>query len=123
MKRTPIFCSLQPAEFLVSRGVTPVYLTAEVLGEVERTEYHCAFHENICSYSKALYEYLAKNGGGFSHIVIPTSCDAMKKLYPALLERMGGERLFVLDFPKNRTAASVDYYAGELERLDEFLCR
>lgn len=120
MKRVPIFCSLLPVEFIASKGFEPYYLKAEELSQVERTEYHCAFHENICSYSKALYEYLLKNHAEFSHIIIPTSCDAMKKLYSALLPQVGRKKLFVLDFPKNKDERAVKFYSEELKRLSSW---
>lgn len=122
-RKVPIFCSLLPVELFISRGLRPVYLTAEELGAVERSEYHCAFHENICSYSKALYEYLLKRQDEFDLIVVPSSCDAMKKLHSALVKKVPEGKLFVLDFPKSKSDEAVGYFADALERLDRFICR
>jgi|GEM_PF-5752946 len=123
MPNIPIFCSLLPVEFFIKRGFTPVYLTADELSKVERSEYHCAFHENICSYSKAIYEYLLKRSDEFAFIVVPLSCDAMRKLYSALVEHIKKEKLVPLDFPKNKDDASVRYFADQLELLDQRICR
>lgn len=121
--KIPIFCSLLPVELFVNRGFEAVYLTSDELLTVPRLEYHCAFHENICSYSKALYEYLMAKKGEFSFIIVPTSCDAMKKLYTALSEKIDANKLFLLDFPKNRNASAVKFYASVLEKLDKFICQ
>jgi len=123
MRSVPIFCSLLPVELFVDRGYTPFYLTADELSTVARSEYHCAFHENICSYSKAIYEYLLKKQNEFDFIVIPLSCDAMKKLYSALIGKIAKDKLIALDFPKNKGEEAVMFYADELKKLDEQICK
>jgi len=44
----------------------------------------------------------------------------MKKLYSALLPHVGKEKLFVLDFPKNKDERAVKFYAEELKRLSSW---
>lgn len=121
MKHVPIFCSLLPVEFLVQRGLEPVYLHVDDMHVASSGEHHCAFHENLCSYSKRLYEYFLSHDDEFAFIIIPSSCDAMKKLYAALSEKLDKNRLFFLDFPKGKDEAAVNYYAAVLERLNGFI--
>ena len=123
MPKIPIFCSLLPAGFFAARGFELAYLTARELAGVQRSEYHCAFHENICSYSKALYEYLLKKEAQFDFIVIPLSCDAMRKLYSALMGRVAREKLIALDFPKNKSDEGIVFFAEQLKRLDTLICK
>lgn len=116
--KVPVFCSLIPTEFLVAKGFQPVFVTAEMLGEERASEYHCAFHENLCSYAKTIYDYLLRHENEFGLIVIPASCDAMKKLYNALIPKIPAEKLCFFDHPQRKTAGSVKMLVSELKRLD-----
>lgn len=119
--KIPVFCSLLPTDLFLQLGFEPYFVTAEDLLAVRSQEYHCAFHENLCSYSKTLYDYFLKNHTKFSNIVIPTSCDAMKKLNNALKEVIPKDKLYLLNVPQGKNFAAAKFFVGELEGLREFL--
>jgi predicted CoA-substrate-specific enzyme activase len=115
--KIPVFCSLLPAELFLSLGHEVSFITADMLSSARSREYHCSFHENLCSYSKSLYEYFALHHNDFDLIIIPTSCDAMKKLFNALSSDIPPEKLYSLDVPKNKGDCAADYLATRLEKL------
>lgn len=115
--KIPVFCSLIPTELLVHLGCEPVYLDAEGLKNTPSREYHCAFHENICSYSKVLYDYLLENQNKFDFMIIPASCDAMKKLYNALKQKLPGEKLHFFDMPRCKDGNAAKFLAAEMKKV------
>lgn len=119
--KVPVFCSLLPVEMFISKGFTPHYLTPEELGCENTGTHYCHFHENICSYAKLLFEYLSKREAEFDVIVVPASCDAMKKLYSSLLEKVPKKKLFFLDHPRAKTPDAAAFYASQLAALEKFL--
>lgn len=119
--KIPVFCSLIPSELISFLGHEPVHLAAEELTSVRPEKYHCSFHENLCSYSKVLYDYFLRHHEDYGLIIVPTSCDAMKKLYNALRIKLPHEKLYVLDVPKKKGDASARFLTGELEKVSRAL--
>ncbi len=119
--RYPLFCSLIPSEFLSGLGARHELLTHDKLKGFVPCEYQCVFHENLCSYSKVLFEHISSATPAYDFVVIPASCDAMRKLYSALQEKLPREKLFYFDFPRGGDRLAVEFFAGELARLKEFV--
>ena len=115
--KIPIFCSLLPTELIISLGHEAHFVKADELEKFKTSEHHCAFHENLCSYSKVLHDYFVGNHSKFDLIIIPTSCDALKKLSNALHEIVPAEKLYVLDVPQNKGASAERYLAMQLRKL------
>jgi benzoyl-CoA reductase/2-hydroxyglutaryl-CoA dehydratase subunit BcrC/BadD/HgdB len=115
--RIPVFCSLIPTEFLASLGHELVFLGADEICAPVETACNCHFHENLCSYVKALNGHLGAHHEKYDLIVVPTSCDAMKKLFNALHEALPDGKVYLLDVPQNKGDAAAKYFATELEKL------
>ena len=115
--KIPVFCSLIPTELLASLGHELHFLDASQCAHLNAPSHDCQFHENLCSYAKKLYEYLADSHGDYDLIIVPTSCDAMKKLFNALKDTLPSEKIFLLNLPQNKGDAATKYLASELGRL------
>lgn len=114
----PIFCSLLPVELLEAAGLTPRFLEGDAL--FRESSGACLFHDNLCPYVKALHEYLSEHQDEFGLIVIPTACDAQKKLFNACRTTIDHRKLFLLDFPHVKTEGAVQFLAAQYRRL---LCK
>jgi predicted CoA-substrate-specific enzyme activase len=120
MADAPIFCSLVPREIYELAGLVPREI---VLDDWPRGTgaYQCVLHDNICSYAKVLFELLTDAARPYPLVVVPNSCDAMRRLHDVLCRETPAERAFLLDVPHDDTASSVRYlasqYASLLERL------
>ncbi len=115
--KIPIFCSLLPTELFLNAGHEICFISADMLACIKSKEYHCSFHENLCSYSKSLHEYFTLNHNDFGIIIVPTSCDAMKKLFNALVTDISPDKLYLLDVPKNKGMEPAAYLAVQFEKL------
>lgn len=129
--KIPVFCSLIPTELIVHLGHKPCFIDGSELALARAGEYHSAFHENLCSYSKALYDYfLTKMGtshrgaggeGEYDLIIIPAACDAIKKLHNALKPHIPKEKLYLLDMPKAKGDSANKFLAEKFEKLGQLL--
>ncbi len=119
--RIPVFCSLIPTEFIVSMGHGLDFLDASMCKRLEAPSRGCHFHENLCSYAKKLYEYLAESRDRYDLIIVPTSCDAMKKLHNAIKRDLKPEKVHLLDVPRNKSEDAAKFFAAELEKLTRAL--
>ncbi len=96
-------------------------LTPERWKDSARCGYPCVFHENLCSYVKKLFEHLLAKEAEYDLIVVPDSCDAMRKLHAALHGTVDPGRLFFLDFPRQEGKSAERFYAGVLDRLRSYI--
>jgi predicted CoA-substrate-specific enzyme activase len=115
--KVPIFCSLIPAELLAACGYELHLVSAEEIAAQHGGAHYGALHDNLCSYAKGLCNYFEQRHGDYDLIVIPASCDALKKLYSALKARIGAERLYLLDVPKNQDAHAHAFFAASIAKL------
>ncbi len=119
--KIPIFCSLLPTELIIKCGFEPHYIANSELRNQTDCHHTCAFHENLCSYSKALYDFFLKHESEFSLIIIPTACDALKKLHNSLQQKICEKKLYLLDIPQSKALISYHYLAKELTKLEAHL--
>lgn len=115
--KIPVFCSLIPTELLVSLGHELCFLDASECARLHTPSCNCQFHENLCSYAKKLHEYFVDSHNNYDLIIVPTSCDAMKKLFNALKESVPAGKIYLLDVPQNKGDAAAKYFAAELKKL------
>ena len=115
--KIPVFCSLLPTELLEGMGHELHFLEADSLSLAPGMECGCSFHENLCSYVRSVHEYLVKNHEAYGIIIVPTSCDAMKKLFNALKDNLPEDKLYLLDVRQNKGGAASKFFASELEKL------
>ena len=120
-KKIPIFCSLIPTEIVVNAGFEPHYINPSELQNPALVHHTCSLHDNICSYSKTLYQYFLEHHDSFHLIIIPAGCDALKRLYNALKGQVPDNKLYFLDFPKIKTNKSKDFLSSEFKKLNERL--
>lgn len=121
--KIPVFCSLIPTELLSHLGHELHFLEADGLSLKSGPACNCQFHENICSYVRSIHDHLAKEHGSYGMIIVPASCDAMKKLFNALKDVVPAGKLHFLDVPQNKGAAASRFFAAELKKLAERLGR
>jgi len=121
--RIPVFCSLIPAELLISLGHDCHFLAADEIVGLKEEGYQCAFHDNLCSYAKALLGYFVRSHHLYDVIIVPTSCDALKKLSNALTALIPKEKVCVLDVPQNKGVPAQRFLASELKKLSSRLGR
>lgn len=114
--KIPVFCSLLPVELISSLGFEPYFLSADELVKNGSREYHCSFHDNLCSYAKVLYDYFLANHEQFAIIVIPSACDAQKKLYNALRGHLK-DKVYLLDIPHIKGEAAIGFLTEEFRKL------
>lgn len=115
--KIPVFCSLLPTELLEGLGHELHFLEADSFSSAPGTACNCSFHENLCSYMKSVHEHLVKDPDAYGIIIIPTSCDAMKKLFNALKDDVPEEKLYLLDVPQNKGGSASRFFASELRKL------
>lgn len=119
--KIPVFCSLIPTDLICAAGFTLEFINAgEHLCTHDRKA-ECVFHENLCSYSKALYDFFMARHSEFALIIIPSSCDALKKLYNALTAALSSDKIYLLDIPQIKTPAAEVYLAQEFSKLSDKL--
>jgi predicted CoA-substrate-specific enzyme activase len=119
--RVPLFCSLIPGELIAACGYELHPLKAEEIASCAHGGHHCALHENLCSYGKALCDYFARRHADYDLIVVPAACDAQKKLFNALRAAAPADRVILLDVPKNTDDAACRFLAANLARLRDRL--
>lgn len=102
---------------MASLGHELYFLDASECTRLHAASYNCQFHENLCSYAKKLYEYFADSYDNYDLIIVPTSCDAMKKLFNALKESVPVDKIYLLDVPQNKDDAAANFLATEFEKL------
>jgi len=115
--KIPVFCSLIPTELLASLSHELDFLDASECGFVHVPSCSCQLHENLCSYAKKLHEYFLNSHEKYDIIIVPTSCDAMKKIASALKASLPVEKVYLLDVPQNKGEAAAKYFAAELQKL------
>ncbi len=121
--RIPVFCSLIPTELLSSLGHELHFVSADEISGAAASGCNCRFHENLCSYVKALHGYLEASHKNYDLIIVPTSCDAMRKLFNALSQTVPSGKIHVLSVPQNKGEAAAGFFAAELKKLKSRLER
>lgn len=121
--KIPIFCSLIPVELLMELGFEPDFIDGDDLFASTQKSSQCLFHDNLCPYVKALYDYLVASKEKYCAMVIPASCDAMKKLYNSVKSGLPQLPTFIIDVPRKDKASAATLYADTLEGLRQSLLK
>ena len=108
-------CSYTPLEILLAAGFQPVRITGHS-GAITRAD--GIMHPNMCQYVRACLD--AALDGAYAHLegaVFVNSCDAMRRLADAWVKYTDARFVHVVDLPKGRTDADVEYLRNEFAKL------
>ncbi|MEW6275616.1 MAG: 2-hydroxyacyl-CoA dehydratase family protein [Bacillota bacterium] len=103
-----VACSYVPLEIIHAAGFTPRRLLPPTAKETG------LLPPNYCSYARAC----AATDDGVP-VIFTTCCDALRRCYDVRKAR--GDRVFILDLPRQAIDTSVRYYRGELRRMAQWL--
>jgi len=119
-------CNFAPEELILAAGAVPIRLdigchhAAREGEKIIPAEVCCTVHAAAGVIEKELSP-AAKHGGQPDLLVIPTSCDAKKKLATALSE---SREVFTLQIPNShRETRAREWWRREVERLAERLSK
>jgi benzoyl-CoA reductase/2-hydroxyglutaryl-CoA dehydratase subunit BcrC/BadD/HgdB len=110
-------CTYVPEEILIAGGLNAV----RIKGDRDSNLADGFLPINFCPYIKAVWEEVHKKSYSLKSMVFSTSCDGMKRLNDLFLNYKKDNFSFMLDIPKNTDANSVDFFAGRLKRLFEYV--
>lgn len=110
-------CTYIPEEILISGGLNAI----RIQGDKESSLADGYLPINFCPYIKAVWEEVYKKSYSLKSIIFATSCDGMKRLYDLFLNYKKENPSFMLDVPKNYDENSVEFFAGRLKKMLEFV--
>ncbi|MGQ9532728.1 MAG: 2-hydroxyacyl-CoA dehydratase family protein [Desulfotomaculales bacterium] len=102
-----VTCSYIPTELIRAAGFTPRRWLPAAAGAGG------GLPQSLCSYARACVT------GSGAAAVFTTCCDGMRRCYD--LRALRGDRVFILDLPRTAHDTAVAYFAGELQRLADWL--
>lgn len=106
-------CTYVPVEILIASGLPFQKLEVRESGEDP------LIHRNLCGYCKSVYEGV-KNLKKDDVYIAVDSCDGMRRTADVLMKNSQA-KVFTLRLPWRNDDSAVEFYAGELKRLTEFL--
>ncbi len=107
-------CSYVPVEILLAAALRP----ERMIPEPRPSRADAYVHPNTCYYVKSLLASgLAGAEAGAGAVVFANSCDGMRRLHDLWREYVEGVPALFLDVPKKKDAASVEFFASELNRF------
>jgi benzoyl-CoA reductase/2-hydroxyglutaryl-CoA dehydratase subunit BcrC/BadD/HgdB len=108
-------CSFTPEEIVMAAGLFPLRLSGQ--GEVT-TAADAYIYSNLCPYVKSILA-LGINGKDedLDGLVFVRSCDGMRRMYDVWRSYVGTRFTYMLEVPKNRDEAAVEYYASQLRKF------
>jgi benzoyl-CoA reductase/2-hydroxyglutaryl-CoA dehydratase subunit BcrC/BadD/HgdB len=116
------FCQMAPYELIASFGAIPIRLGCGNAALVQSGEE--VLSGEICPLTKSSFAAFLEKDGLPEHVecvVVPTSCDAKKKLGEVLSDY---KPVFMLNLPPEQDYSRFgDAAVAELERLSEFLAK
>jgi len=121
-KKIPLFCSFIPREILHFLDFELDDITPREDVSVG-SEYSCVLHDNLCSYARFLFNEITQKKDSYSQIVVPNSCDALKKLYSSLEFTVSPDRLFFIDVPRSVSPHAANHLAGQFGSLIDRFCQ
>lgn len=112
-------CSFVPEEIVMAAGLLPLRLS----GQGEATTLADAYiYSNLCPYVRSILALgingKAKNLDG---LVFVRSCDGMRRMYDVWRSYVGTRFTYMLEVPKNRDEAAIEYYASQLRKFTSAL--
>jgi benzoyl-CoA reductase/2-hydroxyglutaryl-CoA dehydratase subunit BcrC/BadD/HgdB len=108
-------CAFAPEEIAMAAGLLPMRLG----GGGESTAVADAYiYSNLCPYVKSILA-LGLNGKAkhLDGIVFVRSCDGMRRLCDVWRSYIGTRFVYMLEVPKNRDEAAVEYFASQLRKF------
>lgn len=114
-------CAYTPLAMIEAAGFSPY----RILPLEERPDHSGQFlHDNLCSHVKAvLNAALCGEMPELEGLVFVNSCDAMRRLADGWQAVRPDDHILVIDLPATVDDASIQFFATELKRLAETLCR
>lgn len=108
-------CSLMPEEIILAAGLQPVRIHGEAEATSIADSYLCS---NMCPYIKnVMGTAIEGKGMQIDGMIFTRSCDGMRRLYDIWKSYFDTKFVYMLEAPKNRDEAAVDYYAGQLSEF------
>jgi len=114
-ERVGWLCSYVPEEIIMAAGLLPVRVSGggETVGQADAYLY-----PNICPFIKSvLAQGLDGQAKDLAGLVFVRSCDGMRRLYDVWETYVPTPFVYMLEVPKNKDGAAVDYFATQLRRL------
>lgn len=108
-------CSFIPEEIAIAAGFLPVRLS----GDLEEMSTADAYiYVNLCPYVKSILA-LGLNGKAkyLDGIIFARSCDGMRRMYDVWRSYVDTRFVYMLEVPKNKDEAAVEYFAGQLRKF------
>lgn len=119
MKKIGYTCAYTPLPLIEAAGfapyrVLPVGAVPDRAGQV--------LHDNLCRHVKLILDRkMAGEVPELAGMVLMSSCDAMRRLRDAWVDRCPDVPCILVDLPGTASGASQSWFAGSLERLAETL--
>ncbi len=113
-------CSYTPISLIEAAGFSPYRILPVGDSEDQAGQW---MHDNVCPHVKRVLDRtlggdLPENLAG---VVIINSCDAMRRLADAWRRADPSSRVICIDLPIRSDERSVDFYAGQLRELTDWL--
>jgi benzoyl-CoA reductase/2-hydroxyglutaryl-CoA dehydratase subunit BcrC/BadD/HgdB len=108
-------CSFVPEEIIMAAGLLPLRLS----GGGESTAVADAYiYSNLCPYVKSILA-LGLNGKAkqLDGLVFVRSCDGMHRMCDVWRSYVGTHFTYMLEVPKNRDEAAIEYFASQLRKF------
>ncbi|MBC7334319.1 MAG: 2-hydroxyacyl-CoA dehydratase [Actinobacteria bacterium] len=111
-------CTYTPEEIIVAGGFTPY----RMMGSLITNKSESFFPINFCPYLKSAWESLyTDRKNKLKAIVFTTSCDGMRRLIDTFRKYRPDIPAFVLDVPRKKDSASLDYFRETLCEFTRFI--
>jgi benzoyl-CoA reductase subunit C len=112
-------CSMVPEELIFAAGLEPVRIIGVPAKSGFSADY---FPANFCSLVKSYLDIiLDQQGAKWDGLIITPACNATEFLFDAVKQEGVVDFLYMLDAPRKRDQAGVEFFAGQLRRLADYL--
>ena len=108
-------CAFAPEEIVSAAGLLPMRLSG---GGESTTVADAYIYANLCPYVKSTLA-LGLNGKArhLDGLVFVRSCDGMRRMYDVWKSYVGTRFVYMLEVPKNKDEAAVEYFASQLRKF------
>jgi len=118
MKNVLYACSYAPVEIVSALGLTPTWLLPD--GAPQNADQY--IHSLTCPYVRQLCTILmAGDVGSLNAIVLPNSCDGMRRLADVVRANRPDLPLVFMDVPRKSDPASIDLFSLRLRQFADEL--
>jgi len=108
-------CSYTPIEILLAGGFRPVRIGGHS-GGIRKAD--GLMHPNMCQYVRACLDQAVEGAyGSLKGVVFVNACDAMRRLADVWAKYADTGFVHVVDLPKGRTPADIEYMRNEFSKL------